>query len=123
MAEITYQVIQKPLEERIIDAACVYYDVSRDYFQQKTNDTEIVYRKAIVYYLLKNHTILSLKAIAKKFGFIGHQPVMRLVENIEAQKGIYKQTLNDLNQVLHIADKLDAEFVTTSVQLVHKKIS
>jgi len=66
MAEITYEVLQKPIEERIIDAACIYWDVKRAYFRQKTEESTVVYRKSVVYYLLKKNTIYSYKSIAGK---------------------------------------------------------
>lgn len=124
MANITYQVYQKPIEERIIDAACIYWGVEREYFvnQQKKVDSCIAYRKGIVYYLIKQHTQYSYQFIAEKFSFLAHMPVSRLVHNIESTKGVYKQTVNDINQIWHLADKLDAAFITTSVMLVNNTL-
>ena len=122
MAKLTYQVIQKPIEERLIDAACVYWEVERPYFSQKTQDTTVVYRKSVLYYLIKTACPhFTFENLAGKFGFLSHQPVMRAVEKIEAQKNIYKQTFNDINQISHLADKLDATFITTSIELITNK--
>lgn len=122
MATIIYNVVQKSIEERIIDAACIYWNVERYYFCQKTEESTVVYRKSIVYYLIKKNTVFSYKSIAEMFGFLSHQPVMRSVENIEAQKNIYKQTFNDLKQIIELADKLDASFIATSITLINNKI-
>lgn len=122
MATITYQVLQKPIEERIIDAACVYWEVNRDYFFQKRSDTNVTYRKGIIYYLIKQNTTYSYKFMAEKFGFLSHQPVLRLVENLDATKNIFKQHFNDINQIQYLADKLDAEFIQTDVKLVNNKL-
>lgn len=119
MATVTYKVIQKSIEERIIDAACIYWNVDREYFSRKSEESTIVYRKSVLYYLIKKNTVFSYKSIAEMFGFLSHQPVMRSVENIEAQKDIYKQTFNDLKQIGQLADKLDASFITTSITLVN----
>ena len=119
MAIITYKVIQKSIEERIIDAACIYWDVNRDYFTRKSEDSTVVYRKSILYYLIKKNTVFSYKSIATMFGFLSHQPVMRSVENIEAQKNIYKQTFNDLKQIGNLADKLNASFISTDINLIN----
>jgi chromosomal replication initiation ATPase DnaA len=121
MATLIYQIVKKPIDERIVDAACIYYEVDRSYFFEKTSDTTVVYKKSIVYYLLKQHTSFTFRYIAEKFGFIGHQPVMRLVDNIDAQKHVARQISNDLTQVMLIADTLDAELITTNISLVTKK--
>ena len=122
MATITYEVHKKPIEERIIDAACIYWEVGREYFSQKRGDTNITYRKGVIYYLIRQNTTYSFAFIADKFGFLSHQPVLRLVENLESTKGIYKQHLNDINEIQLLADKLDASFIQTEVRLVNNKL-
>lgn len=123
MATITYQVIQKPFEQRVIDAACVYWDVERGYFS-KTSDKEnstVVYRKSIVYYLIKNGTTYSYKEIAGLFGFLSHAHVIKLCDGVDAQKNVLKQVRDDVNQIQFLSDKLDADFVSTDVKLINNK--
>lgn len=122
MATITYEVVQKPIEERIIDAACVYWNVERDYFFQNNDDRNATYRKSVIYYLIKQNTTYSYRFMANKLGFLSHQPVMRLIENLEATKEKIKQHFNDINQIQHLADKLDASFIRTEVKLVNNKL-
>jgi chromosomal replication initiation ATPase DnaA len=124
MPEITYKVVQKPVEERLIDAACIYWGVDRQYFSKASYKAEstVVYRKSVLYYLLKNNTIYSFKEIAGKFGFIQHGAVIKAVENIDAQKNVLKQVSNDINQIQHLSDKLDAEFIRTNINLVNNKL-
>lgn len=117
MPNITFKIVQKPIEERLIDAACIYWDVEREYFHQKKEESEIIYRKGIVYYLIKNNTLYSYRYIANLFGFASHQPVMRLINNIESSKDIYRQTKLDLSTISQIAQTLNAEIVTTLVKL------
>jgi chromosomal replication initiation ATPase DnaA len=124
MATITYQVIQKPIEERILDAACIYWELDRTYFtktEERPESTEY-YRKSIVYYLIKMNTQYSYREIANKLGYKTHMPVLRSVDMIESHKKIYKQCSSDLNQIQHLADILDADYVTTSISLVNNKI-
>jgi chromosomal replication initiation ATPase DnaA len=125
MATITYQtqVLKKPIEERIIDAACIYWNVEREYFFQKRSDTNVVHRKGIIYYLLKQNTTYSYEFMANKFGFSSHQAVSRLVENIDATKNIYKQTFNDIEQIRQLADKLNAECFNVEVKVIMKLIN
>jgi hypothetical protein len=122
MATVIYQVLQKPIEERLIDAACIYWEVDREYFKTPWPDGLVAYRKGVIYWLIKHNTSLTLNLIGAKFGFSTHGPVARLIENIDAQKNVLKHICNDINQISHLADKLDAEFITTSVCLINNKI-
>lgn len=122
MAKITYEVTQKPIEERIIDAACIYWEVDRQYFFQKRSDTNVTYRKGIIYYLIKQNTTYSYAFMAEKFGFLSHQPVLRLVDNLSCTKEKIKQHLNDINQIQSLSDKLDASFITSEIRLVNNKL-
>lgn len=123
MAEITYQVIKKPIEERLIDAACIYWNVSRQYFSKPDvkKEHQMVYRRRVVCYLIKQNTIYSFREIATKFGFLSPQRIMEGIEEIECRKDIYKQICDDLNQISFLADKLDADFITSSIVLENKK--
>lgn len=124
MAKITYQLLQKPIEERIIDAACIYWEVDRPYFSMVdcVNQSTVVYRKSIIYYLMKQNTTLSLKEMANKLGFVAHMPVTRSIENIDALKGVYKETNNDLNQIQHLADMLVSDCIIKEITLVNNKL-
>lgn len=120
MATLTYQtqVLQKPIEERIIDAACIYWDVEREYFLQKDTDRNLTYRKGIIYYLIKKETTYSYQFIAEMFGFLSHQPVKRLVDNLDSTKNIYKQHFNDIGQIQGLANKLNAECFKVEVKVI-----
>jgi chromosomal replication initiation ATPase DnaA len=124
MSQITFETLKKPIEERLIDAACIYYDVDREYFfnKNKREDSTVMQRKGIVYYLLRERTSMSFKQIAEKFGFVGHQPALRIVDNISSTKNIYKQLLNDLTEIERIASTLEAELITVDIKLTNKKI-
>lgn len=126
MAKITFHVVQKPIEQRLIDAACIYYDVERIYFN-KTNTREkskVVQRRNILYFLIKhNCPALSWKDVANLFGYSAHEPVIEGVGNIEAQKNVWQQISNDINQIQAIADKLDADFIEREIVLVNNKLT
>lgn len=124
MATITYQIIQKPYEQRVIDAACVYWNVERGYFSKVSSkeDSTVVYRKSIVYYLIKNGTSYSFKEIANMFGFLSHAHVLKLCDGVDAQKSVLKQVNNDINQIQFLSDKLDADFISTDIKLINNKI-
>ena len=122
MPEITYEVLKKPIEERLIDAACLYWDVDRDFFRKDKKDTDytgMVRKKYILFYLLKTNTAYSDQEISDKFGFLSRCSIRRGVETVEAQKDIYRQTLNDIEAIKNIANNLDASFVVVNVNLVN----
>lgn len=125
MARITFQVIQKPIEQRLIDAACIYYEVDRSYFNKNSvrEKSKVVQRRNILYYMIKHNTLFAWKDIAALFGFSSHEPVIEAVENIDAQKNIYQQISNDINHIQAIADKLDAEFIEREITLVNNRLA
>lgn len=128
MAKITLQVVKKPIEQRYIDAACIYWEVERTYFHKtKPREKSLeVQRRNILYYLIKNNTSLNYKDIAEIFGFSSRAPVIEGIETIEAfisvGKGIYRQISNDINQIQAIADKLDADFIEREVILINNRL-
>ncbi|RAJ00459.1 DnaA-like protein [Chitinophaga skermanii] len=117
MALITFQTATKPLEERLIDAACIYWDIDRATLFQKTEQALAVYRKGVVYYLIRNSTTLSYREIANLFGFRGHQPVMRLIDNIDANRRVIRQTACDIKEIESIAGKLESQIICCDVKL------
>lgn len=122
MAKITYQVVQKPIEQRIIDAACIYWDVDKKYFTEGNPDRNATYRKAVLCYLIKHNTTYSTRFIADLFGRRSHAPVLRLIDNLTATKEKIRQHSEDINNILLMSDQLDADFMQVDVQLVNNKI-
>lgn len=113
--------MQRPIEERIIDAACIYWGIDRAYFEKGKLDADVTYRKAIIYYLLKKHTTYSLNRIASFFGFKSHQAVGRLIENLEATKNVFKQHKEDILQIEKMAEQLTALTVAVEVKMISCK--
>lgn len=132
MAEITYQVIQKPIEQRIIDAACIYWDVERTYFglSEDVNvgtakgriDETISYRRSIICYLIKTITNMPDTGIAALMGRASRSGVIRSIESIDARKDVQKSIHHDINQISHLANIIDAQFISTSIKLINNKI-
>ncbi|WP_153799064.1 hypothetical protein [Foetidibacter luteolus] len=122
MAEITYQAFQKPIEQRLIDAACIYWEVDRSYFSNAIPDMLESQRKAILYYLVKQHTDFTYASIAKIFGHKSHSHVVRLTQNIEARMHVQPEISRAMNHITHLASKLDAQFITTNVQFINNQL-
>lgn len=135
MAVINFQLMQKPVEQRIIDAACIYWDLDPDYFvykgdheerkrkgRTKNSSSAFAYRKNIVYYLIKTKTGYSYPELAAMFNYVGHQPVIRGVDTVSTLKGIYKQIKDDISEIEKIADNLAASFDVVSVNISLKNL-
>lgn len=126
MAKVTFQVVSKPIEQRFIDAACIYYEVERTYFFKSADNVKLnslaVQRRNILYYLIKNNTTYTWREIARLFGFSTHEKVIEGVNTIEAHKNVYKNVNNEINQILFIADKLDAAFIERDIVLINNKL-
>lgn len=120
MANVTYSVLQKPLEERLIDAACIYWDVAPEFFSMKGKDGE-TQKRHILFYMLKEQAGMQIPAIAERFEFKHKSSVFDAVENIEIGQGIYPPIARQIRDIMGIAANLDAEMVTVSVQLHSRK--
>jgi chromosomal replication initiation ATPase DnaA len=107
MSSSALPVISKPMTERIIRAACAYFDISEEQLTERSNETTIVYRRNLVMYLIKDNVVnISQARIGHRLGLIGHSTVSRAIDTIAAQKNIYAQTKHDLNSILEIANNL-----------------
>ena len=115
--QISYGVVKKPLEVRLLEAACIYWNVDMEYLKQKSDKQVIVYRRKLLYYLIRKETALSLRDVSDLFDFANSEPVRKAVEEIETTKNIYRAISSDLDQLLKIANNLDAQIITMQVEL------
>ncbi|MCG2614887.1 hypothetical protein LZZ85_11365 [Terrimonas sp. NA20] len=121
MAKVAFDLIQKPIEQRIIDAASIYWGVDRSEFFKKF-DREITYQRSLIYYLIKTNTEFGYRIIGTLFEVKSHQNILRLVENVECTKDTLPQIKRDLNQIMNIANMLDASSVVYEIELVNNKL-
>lgn len=122
MAEISYQVYQKPIEQRLIDAACIYWEIPRSALMVNSKVEYAYIKRSIVCYLIENNTTMNKKEIGKLFGLASHSNVVKAVETIDLLKNRDRQIRDALNQIQYISGTLDAEFITISASLVNKKL-
>jgi chromosomal replication initiation ATPase DnaA len=122
MAKIIYNTVQKPIEQAIIEAACIYWDIDKEYFLNKWQQREAVYRKGIIYYLLREKTTYSYKVYAKNLGFQSHQPVIRAISKIESLKDVDPQCKRDIETIGNIVEKLTADIICLEIRLGKSRI-
>lgn len=99
-------VISRPMIERIIRAACAYWDITEEELLKRTTEHYVAYRRKVCFFLIKKHNPMSYGRIAARFTLKDPGYISRSVEEIEATKNIYTQTSHDLNAILQIANNL-----------------
>lgn len=96
--------IAKPrtLPEKIMDAACTYYSISREQLQTR----EFTEHRKIVCYMLREQAMMKFSAIACLYGYAGHSTAVTFVEEIRATKNIYIHIKNDIDNINKIVSSL-----------------
>lgn len=118
MAKIELETVQKPLEERILDAACIFWEVSRELFKMKSKDTD-TQKRHILFYMLKEYAELQPTAIAAQFG-LHKSSVYEAIETISSTKTIYPTIARSIKEILKIAETLQSQLVVVDIKLQNK---
>lgn len=115
--EVSYKVVKKPLEERLLDAACIYWGKPRDFFKDRgARKQKDVIKWHILFYLMITDNALGLRDLSSEYG-ISKSAIGEIMRKMEFQKGIYRTVADDIKAVRQIADNLDAEMITVGVQI------
>jgi len=104
-------IVLKPMMEKIIMAACTYFNIDESELLN-SQAWNVVYYKKLCMYLIKEHVIISNFKIARRLGLKTHSTVAKHIDDIEAQKNIYSHFMNDLQKIMQIANNLDVQFTT-----------
>jgi len=119
MADVVYGILQKPLVERLVDAACIYWEVGPEYFRgkghgrQKDGGSE---RRWTLYYLLREDAVMDMGVIGTQFG-ISKQGVSQGIEAITFRKGNSSSIRRDIENIRKIAGALEAKVIVVNVKL------
>jgi chromosomal replication initiation ATPase DnaA len=94
--------VKDPVQERIIQCICNQYSITEDQLKNGTT-FYFVYLRWIVFYLSKNHTILSDKQIGNRLKK-QRNAVRNGIETIEVRLKIkYGQTVNEVKTIRELA--------------------
>ncbi|UAY56257.1 hypothetical protein [Arachidicoccus terrestris] len=117
MKEKVYNGLQKPIEDRIVYAACIYWNVDREYFNNtgRKGNTEMSYRRSVVLYLLKTLTPYAHETFCRLFKIKSHSNSIDTIANFDTLKGIYRQYADDAKNIEAIASKLEASLIVKFV--------
>ena len=118
MAKIVYGVLQKPLVERIVDAACIYWSVEQSFFKEKRHDEESTNRRHILFYLLKQDAGMGYRAISGMFGF-SKSSITEGIELMDFRRGNSRPISEHMRHIRTIAANLEAKIVVMDVKLEH----
>ena len=122
MSKVQFTVLQKPLADRLIDAACIYWDTTREALNGRTHASGgghlATRNRAILFYLLSKDAELPYQAIADRFDVV-KSAVWEGVDNVDSQQGVYRTISEQLAAIRRIAENLNAQLVTMDVRLEH----
>lgn len=102
--------VSKPMLERIIAAACQYFNCAEEELFNKSTKADIAYRKKICWYVVKENVLISYGSLAQRSGlsYKSHGWIMEGIEEMRSQKHIYRQIADDIANIQKIADNLAA---------------
>ena len=92
--------------ERIIEAACIYFKISKAELKSRRYFRDVVYRRKICYCLIRQNCEISFQRIAEYFEIGDHANVLRSIEEMNFQKNIFTHIGHDMSAVQNIAVNL-----------------
>lgn len=118
---VTYQVIRKPLYDRLIDAACIYWsvDAKENWFGvsgKLGKGNRLTPLRKILFYVLLEDASLTVTEIAKMFS-VNVSVVTEHIEFINHHLRINRTITEDIKQLKQIAANLDCNVITKHVAL------
>jgi len=123
MAVIKYQLEKKSLDQMLIDAACVKWDVTEEFFHNNTDrrggKDKNTDKRRMLHWLLWKDCEMTYAVIAERFGY--HKDSMREgIEKLDFSKGVYPSIALEIANIREIAGKLQTNLEITSVELSMK---
>jgi len=95
----------KPLQELIIDATCLYYNVTREELFSKNRQQTLVSKRHICFYIIKRETNMSDYLLAQSLHY-SRSSIQNAVDKVEGEKDIYKQVSAEIDDILSIVGGL-----------------
>ena len=115
MAKITYEALQKPLEQRLEDAACIYFEVERSFFTLKGKGKETEKRYTL-YHILKEDCSMSTNELAERYE-CGWTTMNEALGVISFRIKNCREIAVNAQKIRQIAANLDAKLVVMEVRL------
>lgn len=116
MARVEYETVKKPIDRRLEDAACIYWDVAPEFFRLKSKDMTATDRRRTLYLLLREDAQLGDAAIAERYGH-AQSTIQEGLELFSFQMRNTRRISDDMKQIRAIAANLDAKLLVVNVEL------
>lgn len=116
---VNYNVVRKPLAERLELAACIYWELEPSFFKsdgKRDYSRENSECRNILFYLLKEDAELAYKDIARLYGF-SVSSIWEGADKIGTTQWIYRKIAESIKSIRAIAGNLDARIVTVAVAI------
>lgn len=94
-----------PLYELIIQATCTYYKISREELFTKRAAQDVIDKKQVCFYLIKDMTGLRDTAMARLLSH-SRATIQHSVEKVDAEKNIYRQLIGEINDIKALVYRL-----------------
>ena len=114
MAIIHYEVLAKPLDRRLEDAACIYFEVTPDFFRVKKK--EGTDRRRVLFWLLKTDTQMSVTEMSHRYG-ISKSSLSEGIDKLEFTKNHFRTIACDIENIRKIAANLVVNLVSVDVRM------
>lgn len=92
----------QPVQERIIDATCQYFNITQDELKLKGGH-EAAYRKKVCSFLLRENCEMTFQKISLRLGYQQRKTIHTQVEEIRIRKNISPQIRHDIKNISFLA--------------------
>jgi chromosomal replication initiation ATPase DnaA len=95
----------KPLQELIIDATCMYYNLTREELFSRSRLQTLVSKRHICFYIIKHETNMSDYLLAQSLHY-SRSSIQNAVDKVEGERDIYKQVSTEIDDIMSIVGNL-----------------
>lgn len=110
-----------PLYELVIQATCTYYNITREELFVKRAKQDVIDKKQMCFYIIKELTGLRDTAMSRLLGH-GRAAIQHSIEKVAAEKNIYRQVISEINDitalVYRLQEKQNAEWQPRLSQVI-----
>ncbi len=92
---------ERPLDKRLLEAACTYYEVDEPFFKTKKKDGNTDKRR-VLFWLLYHECNMDYGVIANRFGY-SRVSIWDSVKKIDFTKGIFGNIARDMENIKRLA--------------------
>jgi DNA-binding transcriptional regulator LsrR (DeoR family) len=93
---------EKPMDRRLEEAACQYWEVSLSFFRLRSRKTRDANKRAILFWLLYNEVNMNYEEIADRYE-LSRVAVRAAVIKIDFQKDIFTNISRDAENIKKMA--------------------